>query len=79
MVLEPDKGELLASVSYPEPDGSTDALLDRARYGLYPPGSTFKLVTASTALREHVDPRNTIFTCARDRGARRLIHPARDS
>jgi len=65
VVLEPDSGELLASVSYPEPDGSADALLDRARYGLYPPGSTFKLVTASAALRQHVDPRRTTFTCAR--------------
>jgi cell division protein FtsW (lipid II flippase) len=65
VVLEPDSGELLASVSYPEPDGSTDALLDRARYGLYPPGSTFKLVTASAALRQHVDPRRTTFTCVR--------------
>jgi cell division protein FtsW (lipid II flippase) len=65
VVLEPDSGELLASVSYPEPDGSTDALLDRARYGLYPPGSAFKLVTASAALRQHVDPRRTTFTCAR--------------
>jgi cell division protein FtsW (lipid II flippase) len=89
VVLDPDSGELLASVSYPWPDASTskarafassalprgepavvrsesanDALLDRARYGLYPPGSTFKLVTASAALRQHVD-RRTTFTCAR--------------
>jgi cell division protein FtsW (lipid II flippase) len=65
VVLEPDSGELLASVSFPRPDGSTDSLLDRARYGLYPPGSTFKLITASAALRQHVDPRRTTFTCAR--------------
>ena len=46
-------------------DGSATTLLDRARYGLYPPGSTFKLVTASAALRQHLDPRSTTFTCAR--------------
>src|SRR5207342_2408681 len=48
VVLDPDSGELLASASYPWPDASdsaNDALVDRARYGLYPPGSTFKLVT----------------------------------
>jgi cell division protein FtsW (lipid II flippase) len=68
VVLEPDSGELLASASYPVPDGpenASDALLDRARYGLYPPGSTFKLVTASAALRQHLDPRRTTFTCTR--------------
>ncbi|PYQ85218.1 MAG: hypothetical protein DMG02_28890 [Acidobacteria bacterium] len=73
VVLDPDTGELLASASYPwpassaafRPEGGTDVLLDRARYGLYPPGSTFKLVTASAALRQHVDPRRTTFTCAR--------------
>jgi peptidoglycan glycosyltransferase len=32
---------------------------------LYPPGSTFKLVTAAAALRQHLDPRRTVFTCAR--------------
>jgi peptidoglycan glycosyltransferase len=89
VVLDPDSGELLASVSYPWPEApaskapvseplplrrgevaavrserANDVFLDRARYGLYPPGSTFKLVTASAALRQHVDPRTT-FTCAR--------------
>jgi cell division protein FtsW (lipid II flippase) len=76
VVLDPDSGELLASASFPQPASSSrrsaagaeadsDVLLDRARYGLYPPGSTFKLVTASAALRQHIDPRRTTFTCAR--------------
>jgi cell division protein FtsW (lipid II flippase) len=70
LVLDADSGEMLASVSYPWPapdasDSATDLMLDRARYGLYPPGSTFKLVTASAALRQHLDPRRTMFTCAR--------------
>jgi cell division protein FtsW (lipid II flippase) len=77
VVLDPDTGELLASASYPWPDefpdgGHTpiaaqksDAFLDRARYGLYPPGSTFKLVTASAALREHGGLQRTVFACSR--------------
>jgi peptidoglycan glycosyltransferase len=80
-VLDPDTGELMASASYPWPDSSspshagrasasavrTDAetMLDRARYGLYPPGSTFKLVTASAALREGDKLANTTFICSR--------------
>ena len=63
VVMDPDTGDLLASVNWPSPDlaqerlavGETSgALLDRARYGLYPPGSTFKIVTAIAALR--LDP-----------------------
>jgi len=78
VVLDPDSGEVLASASYPWPAAPThkaiaaspleaagEPFLDRARYGLYPPGSTFKLVTASAALRQHLDPRRTMFTCAR--------------
>jgi peptidoglycan glycosyltransferase len=77
IVLDADTGEVLASASYPWPDSRStvrasldasteaDALLDRARYGLYPPGSTFKLVTASAALREHDQLQNTTFTCSR--------------
>ena len=46
-------------------EGDVDPLLDRARYGLYPPGSTFKLVTAAAALGRDIDPGRTAFTCSR--------------
>ena len=56
VVLDPATGDLLASVSYPLPqirsEESESPHLDRARYGLYPPGSTFKVVTAMAALRK---------------------------
>ena len=63
-ILNPHTGDLLALVSVPYSD------LDRARYGLYPPGSTFKLVTAIAALR--VDPKSTgaSFRCTRLRDGR---------
>jgi cell division protein FtsW (lipid II flippase) len=67
VVLDPDSGVLLASASYPWPEAveAGDPMLDRARYGLYPPGSTFKLVTASAALRQNPDLCRTRFTCSR--------------
>ena len=65
VVIDALTGELLASASYPWPSGRSDdhasaeddeaALFDRARYGLYPPGSTFKLIVAAAALRTHED------------------------
>ena len=75
VVLDADSGELLASVSYPWPtaaiDGRTpEVLLDRARYGLYPPGSTFKLVTAAAALRRDPSLGRVPFTCSPLRGGR---------
>jgi cell division protein FtsW (lipid II flippase)/cell division protein FtsI/penicillin-binding protein 2 len=72
VVLDAATGELLASASYPWPSGLRDAAarndneatwLDRARYGLYPPGSTFKLLVAGAALRTGAD--RDRFVCKR--------------
>jgi cell division protein FtsW (lipid II flippase) len=83
VALDPDRGEVLASVSWPVPEGplrgrarrlpsplpgdTTDAgagpLFDRARFGLYPPGSTFKLVTAAAALERDPALARATFPC----------------
>lgn len=70
VVLDVATGEVLASVSYPWPtsaSGATeldeDALLDRVRYGLYPPGSTFKLLVAAAALRSQPALQSHAYTC----------------
>jgi cell division protein FtsW (lipid II flippase)/cell division protein FtsI/penicillin-binding protein 2 len=68
VVMDPKTGDVLALVSEPEPragEATPDELLDRARYAQYPPGSTFKLVTAMAALR--LDPKlaDQTFTCRR--------------
>jgi cell division protein FtsW (lipid II flippase) len=72
VVLNPDTGELLAVGSYPFPsvnaesphEDETETLIDRARFGLYPPGSTFKLVTATAALRQSLAFRDSTFMCS---------------
>ena len=69
VVMDPATGGILAMVNAAAPEfgarHSTDDLLDRARYGTYPPGSTFKVVTAMAALR--LDPQNAkqTYTCRR--------------
>ena len=75
VVINPDTGELLAVASYPFPSIDAEsryrneaeeheALIDRARFGLYPPGSTFKLVTATAALRQNPAFRDSTFMCS---------------
>jgi cell division protein FtsI/penicillin-binding protein 2 len=68
IVIDPKSGDILAMVSAPAPaasDATPDQLLDRARYGQYPPGSTFKLVTAMAALRLDPALENRSFSCRR--------------
>lgn len=75
VVIDPQSGDLLASVSYPWPSEQEEGFpagpemresaLDRARYGLYPPGSTFKLVTAAAALRQDKNAHRAQFVCSR--------------
>jgi len=92
VIMDPATGDLLASVSYPwpgqspaplNPASSDDSLLDRARYGLYPPGSSFKIVTSIAALRKDPSSAESRFECKRlpdgrtgnfVRGSRRPIH-----
>jgi cell division protein FtsI/penicillin-binding protein 2 len=79
VVLDPDSGDLLAAVSYPWPapaefaslsgdnpqDVNDENLQDRARYGLYPPGSSFKIVTAIAALRKDPGLSQQSYGCIR--------------
>jgi cell division protein FtsW (lipid II flippase) len=69
VVMDPKSGDVLALVSEPAPGAKAPAtpeeLFDRARYGLYPPGSTFKLVTAMAALRLDPALENKSFSCRR--------------
>lgn len=70
VAMEPGTGKILAMVSKPDYDpnqineiwdslvgeGSTETcLLNRVTQGLYPPGSTFKILTALEYIREHPD------------------------
>jgi cell division protein FtsI/penicillin-binding protein 2 len=67
--MDPNSGDVLALVSAPAPEPKSqttpEELFDRARYGQYPPGSTFKLVTAMAALRLDPGLENKSFSCRR--------------
>ncbi len=76
VVLDPASGDILALLSHPWPafplesaadralDQMPDRVLDRARFGLYPPGSAFKLVTATAALRRDLRLAQAEYTCS---------------
>jgi cell division protein FtsI/penicillin-binding protein 2 len=74
VVIDPENGDVLALASFPSVTpgtaGTPEELLDRARYGQYPPGSTFKLVTAIAALRLDPDLKNQRYRCLRLRDGR---------
>ncbi|MCD8369493.1 MAG: penicillin-binding protein 2 [Clostridiales bacterium] len=79
VAMEPDTGKILAMVSRPGYDPNTlgedwdslisgdnteAQLLNRATQGVYPPGSTFKIVTALEYMREHADDwQDFVFDC----------------
>lgn len=76
VVMDPQTGDILAMVSAPAvptaapnyaaaSQANTEQLFDRARYALYPPGSTFKLVTAMAALRLDPNLEQKQFRCQR--------------
>jgi cell division protein FtsW (lipid II flippase) len=79
VVMDAESGEVLALVNAPRPAVTDRAALDaeslppaddpswfdRARYGVYPPGSTFKLVTAAAALRKDPALADETFICRR--------------
>ncbi len=70
IVIDADTREVLASVSYPWPDLDASVFppqagLDRVRYGLYPPGSAFKLITALAALTRGSAFADRPFMCER--------------
>ena len=80
IVSDPKTGEILAMVSKPDFDPNTiesewssflsdtsdnAQLLNRATQGLYPPGSTFKIVTALAYIKDHPEDYNNYrFTCS---------------
>lgn len=78
VVMEPDTGKILAMVSNPgfdpntivsewdelNAETATSPLLNRATSGLYPPGSTFKIVTLLEYIRENEEPEDYSFNCS---------------
>ncbi len=77
VVIEPSTGKILAMVSKPDfnpnsidenwdyliSDSENSSLLNRATQGQYPPGSTFKVVTALDYLRKHNSVDGFLYNC----------------
>ena len=77
VVMEPDTGKILAMVSKPDfnpntisqdwddlvADEDNSSLVNRAAQGLYPPGSTFKIVTSLAYWRQNHTLDNFSFDC----------------
>ncbi|WP_246240352.1 peptidoglycan D,D-transpeptidase FtsI family protein [Anaerocolumna sedimenticola] len=78
VVTEPSSGKILAMVSKPDYDpnnidtlwedlledsDNNSALINRAAQGLYPPGSTFKILTALEYMKENPDYKKYTYNC----------------
>ena len=76
VVMEPSTGRVLALQAYPDFDPNTVAenwdtlkedenspLVNRATQGLYPPGSTFKLISALAVMENTADWRTRTYEC----------------
>lgn len=78
VVMEPSTGKILAMVSKPDYDPNTvlgnwdqliaddsnrSPLLNRATQGMYPPGSTFKIVTLLSYIRQNDDYDDYTYHC----------------
>lgn len=76
VAMDPSTGKIYAMVSKPDfrpgkveenwselNNSSSSLLLNRATQGLYPPGSTFKVVTALEFMREHKDYKKFRYHC----------------
>ncbi|WP_243118737.1 peptidoglycan D,D-transpeptidase FtsI family protein [Anaerostipes rhamnosivorans] len=64
MVSKPDFRPALVKENWEELNTDSDALLiNRATQGLYPPGSTFKVITALEYMRENKDYKNFSYHC----------------
>jgi hypothetical protein len=59
VVIKPSTGEILAVAQ----NSAADAIGPLATTGLYPPGSTFKMVTAGAALERDMASPNTLLGC----------------
>jgi hypothetical protein len=59
VVIKPSTGEILAVAQ----NAAADAVGPLATTGLYPPGSTFKMVTAGAALERDLASPNTLLGC----------------
>lgn len=79
VVLEPSTGKILAMVSKPNfnpnnveeeweyltsEDNTSTVLLNRATQGLYPPGSTFKIVTTLALMRQNMENSTYAYVCS---------------
>lgn len=76
VVIEPSTGRILALQAYPDFDPNTvsqnweilrddtdSSLVNRATQGLYPPGSTFKVITALAAMEYYDDWERFTYEC----------------